>query len=146
VPRFYQQIAADSDHYGVLDLPAGWPLNDFSSGYYAYQMTHGKPIAWAYLSRPYLRYPLHGMAALWDANVTDYAATRDRLARNGYRYVVWHKHARDFFSPTSPDGWNEQTPLAAPVAADTDPFIRNAFRGEKPMFDDDLVAVYRTAR
>lgn len=148
VPAFYRQIAADRDAYGVLDLPAGWPgQNNFSSAYHYYQMTHGKPMAWSYLSRGYVRFPLHGFDALWNRAVTDYAATRDRLARLGYRYVVWHKRAEALFSTqrsdVSPD--DVEAPGEA-LVAQAEPFLREAFAGEQPVYDDALVTVYRLAR
>jgi hypothetical protein len=148
VPAFYTQIAADRETYGVLDLPAGWPgLNNFSSAYHYYQMTHRKPIAWSYLSRGYVRFPLHGLDALWNRAVTDYAATRDRLARLGYRYVVWHKHAEALFSTqraeASPD---DTTAPGDALVAQTEPFLREAFSGERPVYDDALVTVYRISR
>jgi hypothetical protein len=147
VPAFYQQIANDGQTYGVLDLPAGWlGRSGYSSAYHYYQITHGKPIAWSYLSRFYVRYPIHGFGALWDPAITDYAATRDRVARFGYRYVVWHKHADELFSAPRQDAASETGPLGAPVPAQTDPFLREAFRGEAPVYDDDLVTVYRTSR
>jgi len=146
VPRFYEQIAGDHEDYAVLDLPSGWPSqNNLSSAYHYYQMIHGKPIAWAYLSRPYIRYPLRGLDSLWNPAVADYAATRARLARLGYRYVVWHKHADELFS--SMRGSDDTLAVTgAPVPPQTDPFVREAFRGDRPVFEDDLVTVYRTTQ
>jgi hypothetical protein len=145
IPRFYEQMAHDGESYGVLDLPAGWlGQNNFSSAYHYFQMTHRKPIAWAYLSRSYTHYPLHGLDALWDARITDYAATRDRVARLGYRYVVWHKHADELYSSPRDGTDDALTTLSEPpVLAGSHPFIREAFRGERPVYDDDLVTVYR---
>jgi hypothetical protein len=144
VPRFYQEIASDGEGYGVLDLPAGWNgRNNFSPAYHYFQMTHRKPIAWAYLSRSYTRYPLHGLDSLWNEKVTDYAATRERLARFGYRYVVWHKHADELFSSLRQNVSQDLTALGSPALADTQPFIRAAFRAERPVYDDELVTVYR---
>ncbi len=146
VPAFYQQIAHDREEYGVLDLPSGWPQrNMFSSEYHYYQVIHHKPIAWSYLSRFYTRYPLPGLDAIWDPNVTDYAATRARLAHYGYRYVVWHKHAEELFYSTRQGVPVDARPAGAPVPATSDPFLREAFRGEQPVIDDDLVTVYRLA-
>jgi hypothetical protein len=147
VPTFYQQIANDREPYAVLDLPAGWPgYNNFSSAYHYYQLTHSKPIAWAYLSRAYIRYPLAGLDALWNSDVTDYAATRDRLARLGYRYVVWHKHADELFSSLRGDDATGGGPIGPPTLANAVPFLHEAFRDERPVCDDELVTVYRTSR
>jgi hypothetical protein len=89
---------------------------------------------------------LHGFDALWNRRVTDYAATRDRLARLGYRYVVWHKHADELFSSLRQDDAGGGGPVGAPTVAETEPFLREAFSGERPMYDDELVTVYRTSR
>jgi hypothetical protein len=146
VPKFYQLIASDAQEYGVLDLPAGWPGRNYhNSAYQYYQLTHHKGIAWSYLSRGYVRYPLPGFEPLWNPRSYDYAGTRDELARFGYRFVVWHKHADELFmwpreEVSGPD------PRGPAVPADSDPFVHEAFRGERPVYDDELVTVYRVAR
>jgi hypothetical protein len=144
VPPFYQQIAFERDSYAVLDLPAAWENSATASAYQYYQVTHGKPIAWGYLSRSYQRYPIEGLQSLWDPQVTDYAATRARLARLGYRFVVWHKHWPELL--IGPREHGEGPPTGRPLSPDTDAFLREAFRHELPAYEDALVTVFRVAR
>lgn len=131
-PAFYQQLAGDTEEYGVLDLPLAFterPFWDFehvslTSFYQMYQMVHGKGIASGYLSRTYNRHPFldylfTGYQAI-NADVrvngvpaNSYANLRADLVEHGYRYVVWHKTLggqRDL-SGTVP--WTQQTVDAA---------------------------------
>jgi hypothetical protein len=141
-PGFYRSIATEGARYAVLDLPAGWlGRNDYSSAYAYYQVIHRKPIAWSYLSREYFRYPVPGLNALWDPRFIDYRVTRRRLVGLGYRYVVWHKHADEVFRGTVAEG-QDGTPRRPPVPPESHPFLREAFRGEGPVYEDALVVVY----
>ena len=121
VPAFYTQIArgaANDDGFAVLDLPAGrWNANN-SSAYMYYQLTHGRPIAWGYLSRQFVKYPIDGMMGILDeANAPDALATRRRLAQLGYRYVVWHKHAQELFGAQRPEDTSDRFRLPAAECA-----------------------------
>ena len=96
--------SCDDDRFAVLDLPAGRWSADNGSAYMYYQLTHGRPIAWGYLSRQFVKYPIDGMMGILDqANAPDALATRQRLAQLGYRYVVWHKRAKELFGTRRPD-------------------------------------------
>lgn len=106
VPNFYKQIRADTDVYGVFDLPlAAAPSRGFidhSSFYQIYQMTHQKGIASGYLSRTFSVHPVFScwiparepkqVDVLVNNSATDCFNTAEYdLARAGYRYVVLHK-------------------------------------------------------
>jgi hypothetical protein len=158
VPTFYTQIARDirgatratgavpvDDHFAVLDLPSGRWSADNGSAYMYYQLTHGRPIAWGYLSRQFVKYPIDGVMGILDeANAPDAIATRQRLAQLGYRYVVWHKRAKELFGTRRPDTSGRfQSP---PTEAQSYLFLRKAFANEEPLIDDDLVTVYRIDR
>jgi hypothetical protein len=151
VPAFYTQIASASpstrtqtpdDHFAVLDLPAGRWSADNGSAYMYYQLTHRRPIAWGYLSRQFVKYPIDGMMGILDQeNAPDALATRQRLAQLGYRYVVWHKRAKELFGTRRPDTSDR---FALPSAeAQSYLFLRKAFANDRPVVDDDLVTVYR---
>lgn len=103
VPAFYEGLAQDSARYGVLDLPSARWRPDLASGYMYYQMTHRKGIAWAYLSRQFVRYRVYGLEGVLDDQPPNAAYTRARLVELGYRYVVWHKRAADLFGGQRPD-------------------------------------------
>ncbi len=108
VPAFYTQLAttaaAADDRFAVLDLPAGRWSADNGSAHMHYQLTHRRPIAWGYLSRQFVKYPIDGVAGILDQeNAPDALATRQRLAQLGYRYVVWHKRAAELFGTRRPD-------------------------------------------
>jgi hypothetical protein len=154
VPAFYTQIAATDDvavsdaaddRFAVLDLPAGRWSADNGSAYMYYQLTHRRPIAWGYLSRQFVTYPIDGMMGILDQeNAPDALGTRQRLAQLGYRYVVWHKRAKELFGTRRPDTSDRfQLP---PVEAQSYLFLRKAFADDKPLIDDDLVTVYRIDR
>jgi hypothetical protein len=147
VPAFYAQLApsaAGDDRFAVLDLPAGRWSADNGSAYMYYQLTHRRPIAWGYLSRQFVKYPIDGMMGILDeANAPDAPATRQRLAQIGYRYVVWHKRAKELFGTRRPDTSDRfQSP---PTEAQSYLFLRKAFANDRPVIDDDLVTVYRIA-
>jgi hypothetical protein len=146
VPAFYAQIAAPGDGDGgtfaVLDLPAGRWSADNGSAYMYYQLIHHRPIAWGYLSRQFVKYPIDGMMGILDeANAPDAPATRQRLARLGYRYVVWHKRAKELFGTRRPD--TSDRFVSAATEAHSYLFLRKAFANDRPVVDDDLVTVYR---
>jgi hypothetical protein len=150
VPAFYTQIAslssaAADDRFAVLDLPAGRWSADNGSAYMYYQLTHRRPIAWGYLSRQFVKYPIDGMMGILDeANAPDALATRQRLAELGYRYVVWHKHAKELFGTRRPD--TSDRFMSPPTEAQSYLFLRKAFANDRPVVDDDLVTVYRVDR
>jgi hypothetical protein len=146
VPAFYAQIAAPGDDDGgtfaVLDLPAGRWSADNGSAYMYYQLIHHRPIAWGYLSRQFVKYPIDGMMGILDeANAPDAPATRQRLAQLGYRYVVWHKRAKELFGTRRPD--TSDRFVSAATEAQSYLFLRKAFANDRPVVDDDLVTVYR---
>ncbi len=145
VPRFYTELAAQNEDFAVLDLPHGWQgHNAPGSAYMYFQTVHRKPIAWAYLSRFYVRFPVDGLDSLWNANVTDQRATRARLLALGYRYVVWHKHTELFNGGRVAVG-ADGVPRRDPTPATTNTFIREAFAGDTPVRDDELTTVYRVS-
>lgn len=154
VPEFYYQISYDRDEYGVFDLPFR-PNRDISyySSYYIYsynyqwyQMNHGKGIASGYIGRPYSRHPLFGQFLSNSVNESPffsqifvngkpanrYANALYELARNNYRYVVFHK-PQDSYIDYKKGSWGE---LAAKG------FIENVLGDQKPLVDDYLVTVY----
>jgi hypothetical protein len=141
VPAFYTQIARDDDTFAVLDLPAGRWSADNGSAYMYYQLTHRRPIAWGYLSRQFVKYPIDGMMGILDQeNAPDAVGTRQRLAQLGYRYVVWHKRAKELFGTRRPDT-SDRFELP-PAEAQSYLFLRKAFADDRPLIDDDLVTVY----
>jgi hypothetical protein len=143
VPAFYAGLEGDEGTFAVLDLPHAWHGHSQpGSAYQYFQTRHRKPIAWAYLSRFYIRFPLNGLDSLWNANLTDHRATRARLRDLGYRYVVWHKHP-ELFGGGRVDRGYDGVPRAAPTPASSNAFIRGAFEGEAPVLDDELTTVYR---
>lgn len=147
VPAFYTQIARDArpndDRFAVLDLPAGRWSMDNASAYMYYQLTHGRPIAWGYLSRQFIKYPIPGVTGILDeAYAPDALATRQRLAQLGYRYVVWHKRAKELFGARRPENTSDRF-QSPPTEAQSYLFLRKAFANDRPVVDDDLVTVYR---
>lgn len=146
VPGFYRAIANDPPTYAVLDLPHAWHGRSHNgSAYMVYQTVHRKPIAWAYLSRYYRRFPVEGLDGLWHVEVRDSAAIRARLRKLGYRYVVWHRHPEMFGGGHVADGYLGR-PFEPARPADSDGFIREAFAGETPFYEDELVTVFLVDR
>jgi hypothetical protein len=140
VPPFYQQLASKPGSGAVLDLPI--PMQrDYGSAYQWYQLTHGRPIAWGYLSRGFLRPPVAPIEAIVEGRVSNAAEIRRELGELGYGYVVWHKYATTLFMDRS--SRRAAAPIGAPAGALTNPFIRTAFEGEHPVLDDELTTVYR---
>lgn len=145
-PAFYQELAKDSEMYGVFDLPlTNVPVQttvpSYSSRYQAYQMTHGKGLAGGYLSRVYARHPVFPCLMMdpppenlringdtYDCRVD----AQQALADAGFRYVVWHKAQPDD-RRNPPGGYGEAMSKA---------FIKAAFGDTPPIIDDNEVAVY----
>ena len=95
-----------------------------------------------YLSRQFVKYPIDGVMGILDqANAPDAVGTRERLAQLGYRYVVWHKRAKELFGTRRPD--TSDRFLSPPVEAQSYLFLKKAFADDQPLIDDDLVTVYR---
>jgi hypothetical protein len=140
VPAFYRQLAADRSGGAVFDLPTG-VNNIFASAYMYYQTIHHRPIAWSYLSRAHLRYPNAGLEGIWVPEAPGGPALRARLRALGYRYVVVHRYPWIFLDGTVADGRIGE-PWATPLAPDSERLIREAFRGEAPVHEDDLVTVW----
>jgi hypothetical protein len=106
-------------------------------------VTHGRPIAWGYLSRQFKVFPIDGMMGILDeANAPDAIATRQRLAQLGYRYVVWHKRAKELFGARRVEHTSDRFKFP-PAEAQSYLFLRKAFANDHPVMDDDLVTVYR---
>ncbi|MPY90052.1 MAG: hypothetical protein GEU99_19285 [Luteitalea sp.] len=145
VPTFYTRLAQDPGRYAVLDLPSGFGSPNHASAYQYYQLTHRKPIAWGYLSRPFVRYPIDGLRGILDEHAPDAIDTREHLARLGYRFVVWHKRHAELFGSRRPEQVGDGRFREPPAAALSNAFLRQAFKGESPIVDDDLVTVYRIA-
>ena len=147
VPAFYQELAADEEMYGVLDLPIKptpdtWSVSH-SSFYQMYQMVHKKGIAMGYISRTYDTHPVFPClipevettpGLLIDGRPARcYDNTLYELARLNYRYVVRHKLLHR-------DGRNTEGLWGDRQAAD---FIDFFFADQEPLVDDELVQVYK---
>jgi hypothetical protein len=147
VPPFYQQIAADTEQYGVFDLPLksspsfafNWKAVYTSSYYQIFQIVHQKGIAGGYISRTYGEHPVFADILTDNTSVLRlngrpavYADFLDDLARNNYRYVVLHK---DLFGPT-PAGIDPGEQRARAL-------LNATFAGQAPIVDDALTRVYR---
>jgi hypothetical protein len=127
--RFHTEMARDRDTYGVLDLPVFWPPGSGDVRYMWYQLSHGKGIAWGYLSRPYRAHPIPLVRRLIEGGPDSgaFAAAQAELSRLGYRYVIWHK---------------TQTDMKGAVPAQE--FIEGAFgKGARPQFEDEVIRVYQ---
>jgi hypothetical protein len=98
---------------------------------------------WGYLSRQFVKFPINGLMGILDeANAPDAPATRRRLAELGYRYVVWHKRAKELFGARRPEDTSDR--FRSPAKdAQSYLFLRKAFANDQPVIDDDLVTVYR---
>jgi hypothetical protein len=143
VPGFYRQLAADRSGGAVLDLPHGWyNRSDRASAYMYYQTIHGHPIAWSYLSRYHKRFPNAGLDPLWNLQLPAGAALRARIKALGFRWVVWHKHPGMFVGGRVSTGMLAQ-PAGPPAPLDRHPIFRDAFAGERPVYDDDLITVFQ---
>jgi hypothetical protein len=156
-PQFYQRIGEDEKQYGVFDLPIRpcQPINYycwyiyFSSYYELDQMVHGKGIASGYTSRNYHSHPVFPQFisdsvddSLFQTDVlvngtptSRYTNARYELARNGYRYVVYHK-PQAWYPEYQPGAWGEEV---------SQQFIEAVFGQQAPIVDDELVTVYEVA-
>jgi hypothetical protein len=134
---FYEQMASETDMYGVLDLPAYWPPDNGDNRYMWYQLSHGKGIAWGYLSRSYRVHPIELVRRLIVGGGTaasqvgsggeEFATAPAELKKLGYRYVIWHKTQADMAG-------------AVPTAK----FIESAFgESARPDWEDEVIRVYR---
>jgi len=144
VPEFYKHIAGDPAAYGVFDLPIN--SNEYTTylheSSYAQidQMTHHKGIASGYISRPFEIHPVFPCLISLTGHFGDVtvngqpcsAEAQAMLARNGYRYVVFHKPQAEY-PHYAPGSWPEASARA---------FIRSAFGDQAPIQSDDLVEVY----
>jgi hypothetical protein len=145
VPAFYRQLAADPSGGAVLDLPHGWyNRQDRASAYMYYQTIHHHPIAWSYLSRYHVRFPNAGLDPLWNLQLPAGADLRARIQALGFRYVVWHKYTGMFVGGRVSTGFLAQ-PWGPPTPPRTHAIFREAFAGEPPIYEDDLVSVWRVA-
>jgi hypothetical protein len=141
VPAFYRQLALDRSGGAVLDLPQANGDAQRSSAYMYYQTVHRHPIAWAYLSRGHVEFPNAGLEGLWTPTAPAGASLRARLRELGYRYVVFHRFPGMFTIGTVAAG-AIGGPRGEPVSPSSERLIREAFAGEAPMHEDDLVAVW----
>lgn len=140
VPDFYHQLANDTEQYGVFDLPlvpanSRFSYNIHSAPYQIFQMTHHKGIAAGHLSRTFGKHPLFSFLMspnvapevpqfrINDSPTNVYVDARELLARNNYRYVVWHKNLY-----REPSG--EET------------FLQAVFGSQLPLLDTNEVRVY----
>lgn len=146
VSAFHRQLAADRAPGAVLDLPHGWEgRSTHASAYMYFQTVHRRPIAWPYLSRQYLTYPVAGLEAFWRADLPAGPALRRRLRDLGYAYVVVHRYPATFGG-----GWvahgHDGRPIGEQSAPASERLIAEAFAGEPPAYEDDLVAVWAVSR
>lgn len=154
VPEFYQQIAQEDEQYGVFDLPIRpYEKPEFPSSYYYFasyyqfhQMTHGKGIASAYISRQFIIHPVFGhfignniFELPYQSKILVNGQPANRyenlpfqLSENDYRYVVFHK-AQDWYVEYHPGSWGE---------LESQEFIAEGFAEQEPIVDDELVTVY----
>jgi hypothetical protein len=131
LPNFYAELASDTEHYGVLDLPLMPVPFEFgyiqaTAPYMVMQMSHNKGIFAGYISRSYSEHPIlpeivdHELPPAseiaYDGQQLDAGQTMQRrLAALGYRYVSWHKSiyvgAERRTQGLLIDLFGEQTPL-----------------------------------
>ena len=146
-PAFYQRLAADTEMYGVLDLPVR-PLpeispQDYSARYQALQLVHHKGIAGGYLSRVYARHPISPCVFAEDRAPQDVRvngapsrcepAAIHQLATHGYRFVVWHQPSEQNLE-NLPGSW---------AAQDAQAFVTAAFGNQTPVSEEPLARVWR---
>lgn len=154
-PSFYQEIAGDPDEYGVLDLPIRASTEDVYTAWHIYfasffqldQITHGKGIATGYVSRYYPTHPqfAHFISQNFDTVSPEqedltvdgqpssrYDNLRYYLARNNYRYVVFHKPSEQH-PVYKPGSWGEEAAQR---------LIQDVFGNKPPLVDDEVSTVY----
>lgn len=145
-PPFYQQIAKDTETYGVFDLPIkeskglsynGWSYFYTSSIHQVLQITHGKGIVAGYISRTYSRHPLfneffniRSPTIYIDGEEARYKTFQQDLAAQNYRYVVLHKNL--FGEGRGEEGY--QTAKE---------FTDRVFGSTAPYFEDEATTVYK---
>jgi hypothetical protein len=146
VPGFYRALARDPDPFGVFDLPirprADFSAIDYSARYQLFQMTHGKGIAAGSISRTYDPHPIAPCLYAPDRLLADVRvngtpspcepAAVYQLARNGYRYVVWHE-------PFDGSGEGGDDTYGA---HDSARFVAAAFDGRPPDISDGRVRAW----
>jgi hypothetical protein len=143
---FYDRLAATPPDGAILDLPQGWGgAHHLASAYMYFQTIHRRPIAWGYLAREYRQYPNAGLEALWQPALPGGPALRERLQALGYRYVVVHRRPMTFAGGWVHDGRDGQ-PFGPEHQPATERLIAEAFAGEAPTYQDDLIAVWRVPR
>ena len=82
LPPCYQVIAADTDRFGILNLPEGY---DESCRYMMYQTLHGLPIMNGAITRKI------GTSLIDSLNTTDLEVQRRQLLDSKVKYIVVHK-------------------------------------------------------
>lgn len=101
VSPFYEELAADSDNYALIDLPMDY---DSSKRYLYYQLFHQHPIAGGMIGRipdsAYVTIEHNALLSRWNAEAplvcSDLPPERartaaERLADDGFRYVIVHR-------------------------------------------------------
>lgn len=145
-PPFYQQIAKDTETYGVFDLPVkeskglsynGWSYFYTSSIHQVLQITHGKGIVAGYISRTYSRHPLfnelfnlRSPTIYIDGEEARYKTFQHDLAAQNYRYVVLHKNL--FGEGRGEEGYQSAKEFTERVFGDTQPY-----------YEDEATTVYK---
>ena len=131
VSPWYQQIAQETDHFAILDLPMD--SRSFDKEYMFYQLTHGKPLVGGHVSRlpsealtfiesvPFLQ-QIQGQR-LPPTNLTNVSQQMNQLAQANIHYLVLHEK---FLSQEQEDAWQEW--LIVP-----------------PIYQDEAIIVYETA-
>jgi hypothetical protein len=139
VPDFYHQLAAESNDYGVFDVPymqsapwdeTGTEYTLFSSYMQFYQMFHGKGIAAGYLSRTYAQHPVFRWMNCQSLQ-TDFLNQSNCIANveadlicHNYRYVVIHKNLHaDEFSATQRQAFLQLFATRTPLVEDADTVV-----------------------
>ncbi|MEE8392249.1 MAG: glycosyltransferase family 39 protein [Anaerolineae bacterium] len=128
-PGWYNQLAQESGHFAVLDLPM--QLNTFDKHYMFYQITHGKPLVEGKVSRPPREAFAfidnnHFLSQLRQNNMMDPATVNvshqlRTLAEADIRYIILH---REFTSPEQLTAWQDWLTIE-PQYEDTDLIVYN---------------------
>jgi hypothetical protein len=136
VSGFYRQIATDAaPKKAIVDVP----MRD-ESIYEYYQTVHGHPMVGGYLSRDRIDPLIEGGPLLRDLKYLDagdivaqdaVAAGQALAARNGFGYIVVHKHP-----PLADAGFGPWAPADAARARDW------ATRAGRQIYDDDTLTAY----
>lgn len=101
VPEFYRKLAADKEHYAILDIPMNIGQYQYQTEYMEAQMEHYKPLIGGYISRNPVYPPFYGVPVFWQFSQFQAAVRPDILPAPvdekailryfGVRYVVIHK-------------------------------------------------------